>query len=260
MCPQPREGPADEGFPCSAVHLADEPERIERLRHLLRGFNHRCRNSLNGIKMSLYLAKRQWNGEAPPFWVELEQTYLEIERLFDRLQMIYRPLSMTMVRSPLGQLVAERLPSWRSWFTPNGLTLEVDPPEQEVSGDFDPMHLGQGLDAFVAWRAVRCSAMGKPQLSWRIEAGCFEIAWSEGLSRSPQTSRKYESQLTDEASPSSLVDCLALPLLARIVAAHGGSQETSRDPAFGLKLRWPRFLAGESDENPSCSKHTSPSP
>ncbi len=121
----------------------------------------------------------------PPCWVELEQTYQEIERLFDRLQMIYRPLSVTMVRSPLGQLVAERLPSWRSWFTPNGLTLEVDPPEQEVPGDFDPMHLGLGLDAFVAWRAVQCSAMGNPRLSWRIDAGCFEIAWSEGQSQSP---------------------------------------------------------------------------
>ena len=39
---------------------------------------------------------------------------------------------------------------------------------------------------------------------------------------------------------------LALLLLARIVSAHGGYQETTRDPAFGLKLRWPRFHVGES--------------
>ena len=39
------------------------------------------------------------------------------------------------------------------------------------------------------------------------------------------------------------VDPLALPLLARIVAAHGGHVESVREPArgFGLKLRWPQF-------------------
>ena len=34
----------------------------------------------------------------------------------------------------------------------------------------------------------------------------------------------------------SLDRLLALPLLARIVAAHGGSLETGRDPAFDVKL------------------------
>ena len=246
MSPQPQEGPADGGLSSSVLPLVDDPERIDRLRLLLSGFNHRCRNSLNGIKMSLYLSKREWNGPTPPCWVELERTYQEIERLFDRLQVIYRPLSVTMVRSPLGQLVAERLPLWRSLFTPNGRALEVDPPGQEVSGDFDPMHLGLGLDAFVAWRADPSSAMGNPRLSWRIDAGFFEIAWREGPSQGPGISRERETRLTEETSPPSGVDCLALPLLARIVSAHGGYQETTRDPAFGLKLRWPRFHDGES--------------
>jgi hypothetical protein len=178
----------------------------------------------------------------------LEQTFQEIERLFDRLQVIYRPLSVTMVRSPLGQLVAERLPSWRSLFTPNGRTLEVDPPWQEGSGDFDPMHLGLGLDAFVAWRADKSSANGNPRLSWRIDAGFFEIAWREGRSQNPGFSQERETRLTEETSPRIGVDCLALPLLARIVSAHGGYHETTRDPAFGLKLRWPRFTS----ENREC--------
>jgi hypothetical protein len=246
MSPQLHEGPAEEGFSNSALSQVDDPERIERLRHLLRGFNHRCRNSLNGIKMSLYLSKRQWSGPTPPRWLELEQKYQEIERLFDRLQMIYRPLSVTMVQSPLGQLVAERLPSWRSWFTPTGRNLDVESPGQELSGDFDPMHLGLGLDAFVAWRADKGSGSGNPRLSWRIDAGFFEIAWSEGHSQSIGTSQEHESPPTDETSPSSLIDCLALPLLGRIVSAHGGYQEITRDPAFGLKLRWPRFHGGES--------------
>src|ERR1700691_4848665 len=106
MCPQPSEGPAEKGLSYSVLREVDDPDRIECLRQLLRSFNHRCRNSLNGIKMSLYLAKPQWIGPTPPCWAELEQRYQEIERLFDRLQVIYRPLSVNMVRSPLGQLVA----------------------------------------------------------------------------------------------------------------------------------------------------------
>jgi hypothetical protein len=254
MSPQPQEGPADGGLSSSVLPLVDDPERIDRLRHLLSGFNHRCRNSLNGIKMSLYLSKREWNGLTPPCWHELEQTYQEIERLFDRLHFIYRPLCMTMVRSPLGQLVAERLPSWRSLFTRTGRTLEVDPPPQEARGDFDPMHLGLGLDAFIAWRADQSAAKGNPRLSWRIDTGCFEIAWRDGHSQNTVDSPETETCYTDETSRPSRVDCLALPLLARIVSAHGGSQEAMRDPTFGLTLRWPQFYAGDSRTGSECGE------
>ncbi len=58
-----------------------------------------------------------------------------------------------MVRSPLGLLVTERLPSWRSWFSGKGRTLDIDRPNHDDSGDFDPMYLGLGLDALIAWRA-----------------------------------------------------------------------------------------------------------
>jgi hypothetical protein len=251
MCPQPHDGSAEEGLSCSILRLIDDPERLECLRHLLRGFNHRCRNSLNGIKMSLYLSKRECKGPTHPGWVELEQTYQEIERLFDRLQAIYRPLTVTMVRSPLGQLIDEKLPSWRSRFTAMGRFLEVDAPCPEVAGDFDPMHLGLGLDAFVAWRADKGSTSGNPRLSWRIDADSFEIAWTEGHSRKRVISENPASRPvspSDMANASSVVDCLALPLLARIVAAHGGHQETTRDPTFGLKIRWPQFRVQESSK------------
>jgi hypothetical protein len=248
MSPQPQEGPAEGGLSSSVLPLVDDPERIDRLRHLLSGFNHRCRNSLNGIKMSLYLSNREWNGPTPACWNELERTYKEVERLFDRLHFIYRPLSVTMVRSPLGQLVAERLPSWSSLFTGNGRSLEVDPPRQEVAGDFDPMHLGLGLDAFIAWRADKSAAKGNPRLSWRIDAGFFEIAWRESHSQSQVNSSDTDVRRSDETSPTARVDCLALPLLARIVSAHGGYQETTSEPAFGLKLRWPRIHDADSNK------------
>jgi hypothetical protein len=260
MGPQAQEVRAEEGLSCSVLRFVDEPERIERLRHLLRGFNHRCRNSLNGIKMSLYLSRRQWNGATPPFWGEIEQTYQQIERLFDRLQVIYKPLSMTMVRSPLSPLFAERLPAWRSWFTQKGLDLQINPPERDDAGDFDPMHLGLGLDAFVAWRAEEGSTFGNPLLSWRVVEGDFEIAWSEGHCVSAEVTREPDSRRACEKRPASTVDSLALPLLIRILSAHGGSHETSTDPAFALKLRWPRFKDREATANSNESADVTSGP
>ena len=52
--------------------------------------------------MSLYLFKREADGPMPECWIELERIYEELEVSFDRLQVIYRPLPVTMVRSPLG--------------------------------------------------------------------------------------------------------------------------------------------------------------
>ena len=65
MSPQPQEGLAEDELSCSILRLVDDPERIETLRQMLRSFNHQCRNSLNGIKMSLYLFKREAGGPMP---------------------------------------------------------------------------------------------------------------------------------------------------------------------------------------------------
>ena len=156
-------------FHASILRLVDDPERVESLRKMLSSFNHQCRNSLNGIKMSIYLFKREAGGPMPQRWLELERTYQELERLFDRLQVIYRPLSLTLVRSPFGQLVSERLPTWRSWFDLRGRALDVAPPGDDGPSDFDPMYLGLALDAFVAWRAEAGYANFQTSLSWKIE-------------------------------------------------------------------------------------------
>jgi len=78
--------------------------------------------------MSLYLSKRELKGPIPAGWLELERNYQEIELLFERLQWIYRPLCVSMVRSPLGQFVEERLPAWRSLLGLTGETLQVRRP------------------------------------------------------------------------------------------------------------------------------------
>ena len=114
---------------------------------------------------------------------ELERSYHQLEVFFDRLQMIYRPLSLTLVRSPLGRFFDERLPSWRSWFSARGRTLELARPADDLPGDFDPMFLGLGLDAIVAWRAEASSVNASAVLSWRIADGSFELRWEERHAR-----------------------------------------------------------------------------
>src|SRR4051794_39610109 len=90
MSPRPHEGPAEEGLSSSLLQIVHDPERVDRLRDSLRGFCHQSRNSLNGIKMSLYLFRREARGALPECWDEVETIYQDVVSLFDRLQTIYR--------------------------------------------------------------------------------------------------------------------------------------------------------------------------
>jgi hypothetical protein len=239
MSPHPVLGTAETDASCGSAG-ADDSERFDHLRQILSTFNHRCRNSLNGIKMSLYLFRRSVDGPMPGGWNELERTYREIEKSFDRLQVIYRPLTMSFVRSPLGQLIAERLPSWRSWFGAHGSSLEIGPPDCDPPGDFDPIYLGLGLDAFVAWRAETGSAGSQPRLGWRISAGSFHVTWTE-TPRTPDLLDDSQRDSSTESPNFMRGDSLALPLLARVVAAHGGSLERTGSNAVATTIRWPQL-------------------
>jgi hypothetical protein len=245
MSPQPHQGVAEDELSCSILRLVDDPERIENLRKMLSSFNHECRNSLNGIKMSLYLFKREADGPMPQRWLELERTYQELERLFDRLQVIYRPLSLTLVRSPFGQLVSERLPTWSSWFQHRGRALQVAPPGEDGPTDFDPMYLGLALDAFVAWRAEAGHAKFQTRLSWKVEDDSLEVTCEEVRPAGICPAVERQRASAGSSRPLGHIDSLALPLLARIVSAHRGYLETSSEPDFTMRLRFPRFQSGE---------------
>src|SRR5262249_5336394 len=115
MSPRPHEGPAEEGLSSSLLQIVHEPERVDRLRTVLSGFCHRCRNSLNGMKMSLYLFRREACGVVPDSWRDIEAIYQQMEHLFDHLQTIYRPMTVTTMRSPLDHLIHHHAPKWRTW-------------------------------------------------------------------------------------------------------------------------------------------------
>jgi len=241
MSPQPREGPAEPGLIRPPAAPSGDPDGPEPFQQLLRRYNHRCRNSLSGIKMGLYLFERESTLPMGPRWNELALMYEDIERLFDRLQMIYRTCSLTCVRSPLGQLISERLPSWRSWFGARGRSIELDLPVHDDPGDFDPMYLGTGLDAFAAWRATAGDRDRESRLSWRIEAGCFEVSWDEAAHSSGHYSGDAKQDPSPRPEALESTDSVALIFLARVVSAHGGHLETTSAPAFGAKLRWPQI-------------------
>ena len=57
MRPLPHEGTAEGGLCCSLLRLVQSDRQIQQLREELGGFSHRCRNLLNGMKMSLYFVR-----------------------------------------------------------------------------------------------------------------------------------------------------------------------------------------------------------
>jgi hypothetical protein len=218
-----------EGAVASWLRIVSDPVKAGSLHGLLRGFCHDCRNDLNSLKMSLYLARRGADGADPAIWDEFEPRYRAVERLFERLQAIYWPMVPETVRMPLEMLVEERRPRWSEALSRNGRALALDPPGSPTVGDFDPVRLGEGLDAFVSWRAA-VGERGRPaRLRWGADDGQFHLVWSEPGARALEA----RDAADDQHEP------LALPLLARIVSAHRGAVEVASDDGLQIHLRWP---------------------
>jgi hypothetical protein len=217
--------------------------QIQRLREGLSEFSHRCRNLLNGMKLSFYFIRKTDTGSLPVWWDDVEERYRGIERLFETLQRLYRPMPLTTVRTCFGSLVRDRQKTWREWFRNAGRRLELTPPDAEDCGDFDPICLVMALDAFVNWRARAMRPGRLARFGWTTEEGHFLVSWEE----TPLVELRGPDRAGAEAAgaqPSTqAADALALPLLTRVMTAHLGSLRWSLEPTLRFELRWPLELA-----------------
>ena len=100
-----------------------------------------------------------------------------------------------------------------------------------------------------AWRAEAGDARAMTRVTWGTADGSIELRWDEILSvrsaRRVRAAGRVRGRRRVPRRAASML--LALPVLARIVAAHGGGLDRGRDPAFGVRLRWPQFQPANDD-------------
>jgi hypothetical protein len=211
--------------------IAADAPRVERLYQLIERYCHRLRNRLNCLKMSLYLAKRLEKGDGLADWVELEARYRTIEQLMDELQIFYNTTSLQTIRAPLGMFLDERRPTWSQWLAARERKLELLPPSSPAVGAFDPSRLGQCLDALASWRAEVGPPETTVRIRWWADAGRLHLYWEEPGARLRQ------------CAGADRPESLALPMVARVMAAHRGTLELSSHDPVRLGLHWPIDVA-----------------
>lgn len=221
-----------EDLASSLARVASDPQMVRALHELLGGYCHQCRNTLNSLKLSLYLARRDASSASLPIWSDLEPRYQRVEQSFDRLQTICRPMSLIPIRATLEMLLDERRASWTEMMAARGRVLEFVAPSEAIPGEFDPIRLLEGLDAFVRWRAEVGEPGQAATLEWGADPARFELCWTE-----PRACGFDPSDASDGGA-----DALALPLLARVIAEHGGTFRLDLGKGLRLEAAWPRIL------------------
>jgi hypothetical protein len=186
---------------------------------------HLCRNRLNSLKLSLFLAMKQSNDRGRRDWGLIELQYLELERIVDRVQTICRPMTLCRVTIALDLLFEDRREEWSRLIAAGGGELEWHRPRVRGLASFDVERMGQALDALVYWRAGDCLPDRVARLRWWVESGTAHISWEESDS-SP-------------IRPSGDGPTWTLPLIARVLEAHGGDFRVTAAKTWRLDLTWP---------------------
>jgi hypothetical protein len=242
----------DEGLsedPTEGVQpLSEALTRIASDAALGRGFHemlgsycHQSRNLLNTLSISLYLAQREGHGDCAVPW-RIEPLYKEVERFYDRLQAICRPLPHEPVTLPLALLFQSREEDWSHRLGVRGRRLMLTPSVGPAVGEFDPARLQVAFDDLVAWRAEVGPLATALRIVWKAEDGWFRVIFDEipDLASEGQgiTTGRDGLDRSVDRFPRTLA-VLTMPMLARAMTVHGGRLvEPSRDP-WRLELCWP---------------------
>ena len=206
--------------------IASDPARIAALHDLVGDFCHLLRNRLNGLQMSLYLARREDAAVEPDVWNELEGQYRAAVGVVELFQTVCRPMTLTPITIGLGLIVGEFTARWTPRFAAKGVTLSAGSAEADGPSRVDPSRVGQGLEALAAWRLDHAEAGTGVCLRGTVTHGRSRLEWTE-------------------SSASRIGEGGALPLaaLARVASAHGGTISQDDRDGWRLRLEWPNEMA-----------------
>jgi hypothetical protein len=235
--------------------VASDPGQTAQLYDLLRDYCHQCRNVLNSLKMSLYLARRFNDGadQGPDGLGPSQVRYDALEWLVDRLHQLCRPAELNPVRLPLDLLIEGQRGAWSKVLAARGRGLVVGKlgGSESAVGPFDPMRLEQALNDLVAWRAIAGPPGSDLRLRHGAVDGAFRLDWDEPAGQADPGRRGDERSppvpLNDELDPDALASAayaaLTAPILTRLMTLHHGSLVTTDVGAdagrWGMSLRWP---------------------
>lgn len=242
------DAPQDEDSGAGAAALSRALTRIAAdaalgrgLHELLGSYCHQSRNVLNTLSMSLYLAQRGETGDRAVPWA-IEPLYREVERFYDRLQAICRPLPHEPVTLELALLFQGREDAWACELAAHERRLLLAPPIGPAVGAFDPSRLQLAFDDLVAWRADAGPPATALRIGWNAEGGMFHVVCDEIPDCGPEAQGiapgEDNTEMRVDRFPRTLA-ALTMPLVARAMTVHGGRLvESSRDP-WRLELCWP---------------------
>ena len=211
------------------LRIARDPDLRLKVYEHLREYCHQCRNRLNSLKLSIYLAMRQSPPTTADPWVEIERYYRQLEARVEQVQFLCRPLQLSRVTLGLDLLIDDRREAWARLMAEGGRGLEVVPPPDRAVASFDVDSLGRALDSIVAWRASDRSAARSARVRWWVEDGLAHVAWEEpGAKPGP-----------GDFNPAGGASAWSLPLLARVALAHGGDYQINTERGWRLDVAWP---------------------
>jgi hypothetical protein len=219
----------DEVLGDQLLRIARDPDLRQRVYEHLREYCHQCRNRLNSLKLSIYLAMRQSPSPTVDPWLEIERYYRDLERRVEQVQFLCRPLVLSRVALGLELLIDDRRGTWAQLLATRGRALEVVPPTNRAVASFDVDSLGRALDSVVAWRASDRSDARSAKLRWWVEDGFAHLVWEE-----PATALQPREVPPPEEPPT-----WTLPLLARVALAHGGDYRIDTERGWRLEVAWP---------------------